>query len=147
MVTQSWLRDSTPGSLDTTLYCTLLLLIPIWNYYRWTIYAHIFLQIKLFWTSPCCVVLFVFIKFTVRLKVSRVQAMRGVRFKLYTCKLLHQIKTYRAGKKNCQEFWDKINCWFYSFTLQCNPSWMWGNFGLKLQKSPKLPCMLDYIVM
>ena len=29
--------------------------------------------------------------------------------------------------------------WFFSFALQCYPTWMRGNFGLKLQNSPKLP--------
>ena len=29
--------------------------------------------------------------------------------------------------------------WFFSFTLQCYPTWMRGNFGLNLQNSPKLP--------
>ena len=28
---------------------------------------------------------------------------------------------------------------FFSFLLQCNPTWMRGNFGIKLQNSPKLP--------
>ena len=27
----------------------------------------------------------------------------------------------------------------FSFALQCNSTWMRGNFGLKLQNSPKLP--------
>ena len=31
--------------------------------------------------------------------------------------------------------------------LQCNLTWVQGNFRLKLQNSPKLPHMLDYIVM
>ena len=29
--------------------------------------------------------------------------------------------------------------WFFSFAFQCNLTWMRGNFGLKLQNSPKLP--------
>ena len=29
--------------------------------------------------------------------------------------------------------------YFFSFTLQCNPTCVRGNFGLKLQNSPKLP--------
>ena len=28
---------------------------------------------------------------------------------------------------------------FFSFALQCNLTWVRGNFGLKLQNSPKLP--------
>ena len=36
----------------------------------------------------------------------------------------------------------------FSFALQCYPTWMQGNFGLKLQNSPKLPpYMLDFIVI
>ena len=30
---------------------------------------------------------------------------------------------------------------FFTFALQCNPMWMHGNFGIKLQNSPKLPHM------
>ena len=33
----------------------------------------------------------------------------------------------------------------FSFALQCNPTWMRGNFGLKLQNS--LTYMLDFIIM
>ena len=37
---------------------------------------------------------------------------------------------------------------FFSFALQCNPTFMQGNFGLKLQNSAKLPrILLDFIVI